>query len=57
MLQIFNEFMHIYFWVYLVMIILFIFSVFDDNRKNNTNGTSIFFAGVGLSLWIMSFHY
>lgn len=50
----FNEFMHIYFWAYLVVIVMRLLS--GTNNKDNAHRIDAM-AIVGLVLFIMSFKY
>lgn len=58
LLSLFAEFMHIYFWVFLVSLCLNGISMVDEDYRNAlaTKGTS-FFTVVGWTLWFMSWYY
>jgi len=58
--KLFAEFMHIYFWVFIVLFIVGIIAFLDEEYRENTykqGNRSNFWATVGITLWIMSFYY
>lgn len=56
LLQLFNEFMHIYFWVFLVAFILYGIALATESLEAKDSRVS-FFGLVSWTLWIMSWHY
>jgi hypothetical protein len=58
MMQLFNEFMHIYFWVYLVMLLLGGIALTNEDYRENLQAKGAGFFGIaGFTLWLMSWHY
>ena len=57
--KLFAEFMHIYFWVFIVLFIIGAIALMDDEYRENINkrGGSSFWSAVGITLWIISFYY
>lgn len=64
--QIFNQFMHIYFWLYTIGLSVNLIDVYANHEelkkitfreKYLKRGQPMLWAIVGLTLWIMSFKY
>lgn len=55
----FNQFMHIYFWVYLSSILVNALTIqaMSDEQKDKAIKGITFLSIIGLTLWIMSFKY
>ena len=55
----FNQFMHIYFWVYLASILVNALTIqaMSEEQKDNAIKGITFLSIIGLTLWIMSFKY